>query len=260
MSNLMKQVSAFSATFSPSARRQKIRNSVLALSFLLVLMASICPSLAGATTINLWQDFPDYQGHNGFFAYGYAAATNSYQLLSGITSFYYREVAGRRTNPAIFPVSEGYIGYPWIAMFPSGTASPTGFAEDAVLAYTVPATANYQLDGAFYIDSRYTSILDAYIKYNSTTLWASDPSPSPVHNFNVAALVLNAGDTLYFGIGAHPDYVINDLNGASFLTGLIRITPLVAAPEPATLLLVGTGLAGLAGSRRRQTKMATLIR
>ena len=117
MKSSMKQVSVFSASFHFSARRPKRPNHVLALSLLLVLMASIGPRLARATTVDLWQNFPADQGENGFFTYEYTDATSTYQLLSGTgNSFYYRidEVAGRRTNPALFPLGEGYIGYPWL--------------------------------------------------------------------------------------------------------------------------------------------------
>ncbi len=114
------------------------------------------------TFIGLWENFPDTQGDNGFFTYGYASVTDEYRLLSDAGSYFFnRPEEGRWHNPNIWRSDE-----PFVFMNPSGTASNTGYPEDAVLAWVVPETAYYDLIGNVLISGSSCNGIDA----NGTTL------------------------------------------------------------------------------------------
>lgn len=225
-----------------------------------LVLGIISPHWARATTIDIWDNFPRYQGDNGFFAYGYAAATDTYWLLSEAADYsFYRPEEGRWNNPHVEGVGPySWYGKPWIAIFPSGTASNTGYPEDAVLGWIVPAgTASYELTGSFYVRGESLNGADAYIKNNSTTLWSAYISPGSAQSFDIVNLILNPGDMIYFGAGAHNNMYFSEYNDWPFFNGRIistQLNPPTPTPEPATMLLFGTGIAGLVGSRIKRKK------
>jgi Concanavalin A-like lectin/glucanases superfamily len=184
-------------------------------------------ALSPVTTFDLWEKFPDNQGDNGFFAYGYAAATNTYWLLSDCGSYSFcRPEEPRWGNPHVFKGSGTgcpWLGEPWVGIWPSGTASNTGTPEDGVLAWVVPETAYYQLNGSFFVCPQSLNGVDVYIKQNASTLWASYLSPGAVQDFNVATLLLNAGETIYFGADAHNDMYFSEYNDWPYVKGQIQM-------------------------------------
>ncbi|MBU4262670.1 MAG: VPLPA-CTERM sorting domain-containing protein [Proteobacteria bacterium] len=192
------------------------------------------------------------QGDNGLFAYGYAAATDTYRLLSDAGSYLFnRPEEGRWNNPHVF--KDGYwpgywIGQSWFGLFPSGTASNAYSPENASLAWVVPTgTASYELIGTYYVYPGSLNGVDAYIKRNDTIL-----SPGSQQNFDLASLFFNAGDAIYFSAGAHNDMYFSKYTDWPFLQGQIIVTPTAPVPVPATVPLFGSGLAGLVGARLRR--------
>jgi hypothetical protein len=204
---------------------------LMAAALLTMPLVATMPAYANGTTIDLWQNFPDNQSDNGFFAYGYAPATNNYWLLSDAGSYsFYRPEEGRWNNPHIFKSggSNGWLGEPWIGLMPSGTNSNTGSPEDAVLAWAVSTTGSYQLNGSFYsYPSSCSNGIDAYIKRNNITLWASYLPSGTTQDFGVTNLSFDASDTIYFGVDAHNDNGFSECDDWAFVKGQIQI---VSAP------------------------------
>jgi len=148
---------------------------LMAAALLTIPLVATMPAYANETTIDLWQSFPDNQGDNGFFAYGYTPATNTYRLLSDCGSYYFcRPEEPTWNNPHAFKSGgvNGWLGEPWVGLFPSGTVSNTGSPEDAVLAWVVPNAAYYQVNGSFYVYPQSANGADLYIKQNKKILWS----------------------------------------------------------------------------------------
>lgn len=177
------------------------------------------PAYANGTPIDLWQNFPDNQGDNGFFAYGYAPATNKYWLLSDAGSFsFHRPEESMWNNPNI-----GRSNDPWIFFNPSGTLRNTGSPEDAVLAWVAPETRFYQINGSFHLNSASCNGTDVYIKRNNTTLWSSYQAPGATQDFDTSNLLLNVNDTIYFGVNAHNEGGFSECNDWAYLKGQIQV-------------------------------------
>ena len=212
-----------------------------------------CPRWAAAQSIDLYQSFPDSQGDNGFFAYGYAAATNTYWSLSDVGAYKFnRPEEGIWNNPQVF--KDGYsgtwIGEGWVGLTPSGTRGNTGYPEDATLAWVAPAgITSYDLRGTFYDYPGSLNGVDAYIKLNNTVLWSSYLSSGAAATFDVSSPSIAAGDVVYFGVGAHNDMYFSEYNDWGFVNGQINIvngqintTPV---PAPSAVWLFLSGLATL---------------
>ncbi len=210
--------------------------------------------MANATTIDLYSNFPDTQGDNGFYAYGYSASSNKYWLLSDAGSYAFDRPGVMWGNPT---VSKGSLSVPtggsWVSLDPSGTYSNSGSPEDAVLAYLVPETEYYQLSGTFWQPAGSTNGIDVYIKKGDAILWSSHLNSGESNNYDIAKTLFNAGDTIYFGVDAHNYGGFSECNDWGKLQGKMFREPAPApVPEPATMLLFGTGLAGLVGTKIRK--------
>ena len=177
------------------------------------------PTYAAGATIDLWQSFPDTQGDNGFFAYGYAAATNTYRLLSDCGNYHFcRPEEPTWKNPHVYKGAE-----PWVRIQPSGTRSNSGSPEDGVLAWDVPQAGYYQFNGSFYISTASGNGVDVYIRKNTGTLWSYYLQPGATQNYNIAPLLLTAGDIIYFGSSAHNVTSFSELNDWPDVQGKIQM-------------------------------------
>lgn len=230
---------------------KKIAFIILAIGFCLG------PLNAGATTVDLYNSFPDHQGDNGFYAYKNDDTNYTLLVEHSTIQYYFSDPGG--SLPLVFKTTTS----PWIAMQPDYTYNPNppptyGYGEDAVLAWVVPETNTYHLSGSFW-DQYFTADSDiyVYIKQNSIVLFAntiagSTPGGIPdwpygtILNFDFT-VSLNASDILYFGV--NPDGTNSNDWGA--LSGTIEYTPCVI-PLPGTLVLLGSGLLGLGVLRWRR--------
>ena len=189
-------------------------------------------ALSGPITVDLWTAFPDSQGQNGFFAYGYQAGrATPYRALA-------------RTGDHAFTTTENEYGIPlvvrwsspWLHLHPSGVARTYG-PEHAVLAWRVPQTNTYNVSGQFNmpVDPPFGGgDVDVYIRQNDTIIWGPMTIQiigTETFNFQV---FLQKNDLLYFGVDARTD----DGADTTQLQGQISYVPRTPVGPATNLLLL----------------------
>jgi hypothetical protein len=219
----------------------KRKRVVLCISAVIVIGLSFLATPVFATVIDLWDSFPNAQGQNGFYAYGYNGAT--YRQLTDSGDYWFNTPEQTPWWGGI-PYM-GRLGSPWIQMHPSSIPQCGYYwgPEDVVLGYDVSESATYDVSGQFWQRNGYTK---TYIKKNDTELWYSYLYGGGVADYNLNDISLVSGDKIYFGISAAG----SDANDWGTLRGNISWEPQVI-PEPASLSLLGLGMLGLFFRRKK---------
>ena len=229
-----------------------MKRGTLALS--VVAMASLAAGAAHAGAYDLVTDFPDHQGANGFYAYGYDGTT--YRSLDEHPAATYAFV-GRDASLWYVPyVSRDYIGdnvntpdyvamhpsqWTWVVSHDSDGLPPP---ENAILAWKAGSDGFASLAGEFrkpsYLSCGVTVCdgVHVYVRKNGTVLWETDLTTraGSAVSFDLASVPVKAGDMILFGVAARG----NDQWDETFLKGRITTEPVPEA-ETWAMLLVGLG-------------------
>ena len=121
---------------------------------------------------------------------------------------------------------------------------PGSSGEYAILRFTAPTTDTYNISAIFSgLDSTHQ---DVHILKNNAVIFVDAITGFGDTGSSAGSLSLSSGDTLDFAVGyGNNNTYYNDSTGLKFTANISTI------PEPTTMLLLGFGLVGLAGVRRK---------
>ena len=128
---------------------------------------------------------------------------------------------------------------------------PTGIASD--VRFTAPSAGVYSIGGFFEgVDYAGPTTTDVHILLNgSSSLFSDNIGSYDVPSTFSLLESLSSGDTIDFAVGYGVDG--SYLYDSTGLSGSITQESLTPIPEPATLFLMGTGLAAIGLRRRRKS-------
>lgn len=233
-----------------------LRRNILGRALLLAL-GILAPSAAQAQW-NLSADWSTVSNPNGAWVLGQRGSL----LSTGLSAFWSSTTmygwASRWDGGDYYPYAGKNMATDTrtassLGAVPSGQVfmHPTAWGDYTIARWVAPTSGSYVISSLFTGLDRYGTSTDVHVLLDGTALFGAFVDGYQVTQGYDATLALLAGDKLDFAVGYGDNYnYYNDTTGLDVTIS----NAVVATPEPASLILVTSGLLAVGGVARRRRR------